>query len=144
MDHKIDVDAFESLCKDTNILIAQEFPWSTIPPSIHRLLAHSAERIQLNDGHGLGNQTEEPLEAQHKLLRSTRELLARKTSLHDNLHDVFTFLYTRSDPIVRSKRRTFKCSFCKKLGHTIRSCTSRKSTCMRSYDALFEDLIIKS
>ena len=139
-EHKIDVDAFESLCKDTNILIVREFPWSTIPPSIHRLLAHSAERIQLNDGYGLGKLSEEPLEAQHKLLRTAREILARKTSLYENLYDVFTFLYTRSDPLVRSKRRVHKCSFCSKQGHTKRSCPKRKVTVIRSYDALFEEL----
>ena len=141
-EHLIDVDAFESLCKETNILIAEEFEFSTIPQSIHRLLGHSAERIRVNDGYGLGKLSEESLEAQHKLLRTAREILASKDSLEHNLFDVFTFLYTRSDPIVRSKRRTLHCSVCSKQGHTKRSCPTRKVGVISSYNAMFEDLLL--
>ena len=142
-EHLIDVDAFESLCNETNIIIAEEFPFSSIPPSIHRLLAHSAERIQVNEGYGLGKLSEESLEAQHKLLRTAREILARKSSLFNNLYDVLTFICTRSDPVIRSKRRIHHCTVCKNQGHSKRSCPGRKHSASQSYDALFEDIKLK-
>lgn len=74
---------------------------------------------------------EQPLEGAHKLERKDRETAARKTSLLDNLTDVFTSQNARSDPVVGSFDRLFlHCSRCKKeTDHTARSksCPSRES-----------------
>ena len=123
---EIDTEMFEEYCISTYLLLAESFPWASIPQSIHRILAHSAERIRINDNYGLGSLSEEGLEATHKLIRRYRSLLARKTSLSDNLRDVFKHLWTRSDPVVRSFARTLQCSQCNLLGHSKRSCATLK------------------
>ena len=119
---KILPDLFNEHCMETYIDMVKLFPWQTIPPSIHRILAHSAEAIELNDNFGLGMLTEEGLEALHKLLRRYRERRARKCSLISNIFDVFRHLFLRSDPKIRKNSRKFQCTGCKEDGHTKRSC----------------------
>ena len=70
---KVETVNFEELCIETYEFLVVLFPWQTIPNSLHRVLAHSAEAIQINNGYGLGYQTEEGLEALHKLVRRWRE-----------------------------------------------------------------------
>ena len=145
--HKIDVDYLEELCTETNLLLVTTFPWATQPPSVHKLLAHSAQRIRLNDGYGMGNFSEEGLETLHKMIRRFRELLARKNNLFLNLFDVWRVLMVRSDPIIRNKKRKLYCSVCKGEGHTKRSCKMRdeltKQGCLNEYDDLFNNLLIE-
>ena len=139
----VDVDAYEELCLSAYQRIVATFPWASIPQSIHRFLAHSAERMRLNDCKGLGNCSEEGLEALHKYVRKFRSVLARKTSLNDNLSDVFSHLFVRSDLIIRNQRRVLECSVCHEFGHTKRSCQRRVQTCSSSDDSLVENLFIK-
>lgn len=35
-------------------VLVEAFSWASVPQSVHRVLAHSAERIRSNGGHGLG------------------------------------------------------------------------------------------
>lgn len=91
----IDTDSFAEFCTETHVLLKTTFPWVPVSPSLHRILGHSAERIVLNGGYGLGNLSEEALECLHKLVRRFRSLLARKTNLRDNLIDVFRHLFIR-------------------------------------------------
>ena len=133
--HEVDIQGYERLCLKTYGLIPEVFPWASIPHSIHRVLAHSAERMQANECCGLGMLSEEGLESLHKYVRRFRDILARKTSLRANLSDVFTHLWVRSDPVVRAHQRTVSCSHCFREGHSIRSCPQRISSCDNSDDA---------
>ena len=108
-----------------------------LPPSTHHLLAHSAERLHLNDCFGLSKFSEEALDATPKDLRKVCKILARNTVLMDNVHDVHKFLFTRSDPLVRTHRRMLTCSVCDGKGNTKRSCP----TVGNSYDDLFKLLL---
>ena len=126
---EIDVHKFENFCITTYLHLAQSFPWTSIPPSIHRILAHSAEKIKMNDNYGLGAFSEEGLESTHKLVRRFRSLLARKTSLSDNLRDVFKHLWIRTDPVIRGHARELCCTYCGTNGHTKRSCSSLRAGC---------------
>ncbi len=126
---KIDIQAFKKLCSETYLHQVQAFPWATVPQSIHRILAHAAEAIQQNGGFGLGALSEEGLEATHKLVRRFRALLSRKTSLEDNLYDVFKHLWVRSDPVIRLHTRVLSCTFCDAQGHTKRTCSKRFHNC---------------
>ena len=142
----IDVDDLEALCTETNLLLVKTFPWATQPPSIHKLLAHTAQRIRMNDNLGMGSFSEEGIETLHKIIRRFRELLARKNNLFLNLFDVWRALMVRSDPVIRSKKRKLTCSVCKGEGHTKRSCPKRdeltKQSCANEYDDLFSSFVI--
>ena len=139
---EIDVESFEEFCLTTYLLLIQSFPWASVPQSIHRILAHSAERIRINDNFGLGNLSEESLESVHKLVRRFRSLLARKTSLLDNLRDVFKHLWIRSNPIIRSHERRFHCTYCDADGHTKRSCPRLQKTCFTESSSKIESFFI--
>ena len=142
----IDVDDLEALCTETNLLLVTTFPWATQPPSIHKLLAHTAQRIRMNNNLGMGSFSEEGIETLHKIVRKFRELLARKNNLFLNLFDVWRALMVRSDPVIRSKKRKLICSVCKGEGHTKRSCPKRdeltKQGCANEYDDLFNNFVL--
>ena len=52
--------------------IVHLFPWAVVSPSVHRILGHAWERIEQNGGYGLGNVSEEGLEALNKWIRRFR------------------------------------------------------------------------
>ena len=139
---QIDFMSLEKYCLDTYVDLREAFEWATVPGVVHHVLAHSAERIKLNGGHGLGEWSEEGLDTLHKLVRRFREMLARKTNLQDNLTDVAKHLLIRSDPTVRSYKRILQCSVCKVKGHTKRSCPTRKQKSKTSYDELVGDFFL--
>ena len=143
----IDTDDLEKLCTDTNLLLVKTFPWATQPPSVHKLLAHTAQRIRMNGGYGMGDFSEEGLETIHKYVRRYRELLARKNNLFNNIYDTWRALMVRSDPVIRSRKRKITCSVCKSEGHTKRSCPKRdeltKQGCINEYDDLFSSFVIQ-
>ena len=66
---KVNVQGLRELASKVYMLIVETFPWAVISPSVHRILAHGAERIELNEGFGLGDMSEEGLEALNKLIR---------------------------------------------------------------------------
>ena len=69
---KVNIEKLRDLTKDVNLKIVEHFPWAIISPSVHRILGHAWERIQYNDGYGLGNVREEGLEALNKWIRRFR------------------------------------------------------------------------
>ena len=78
--------------------------------------------MEANGGHGFKKLSEEPLESNNKLVRQFREHLAQKTSQIENLTDVSTRLWVKSDPFIRTLRRELYCRLCEKFcDHTIRS-----------------------
>ncbi len=101
----INLSKYHSLCSSVNLKIVETFPWAIISPSIHRVLAHSWEKIELNDLKGLGSESEEGSESQNKFIRYMRVHGARKTSTQDNFHDTWSRLWRRSSPLVISLDR---------------------------------------
>ena len=105
---------------ETSIMILTQFnessrPWIFLSPTVHGLLHHSAELIASNDGFGLLEYSESGLEANNKFLRFYRTFLARKTGQVQNLTDVFTRMWLKSDPCIKAasiktqtKRKTQK------------------------------------
>ena len=88
--------------------IVQSFPWSVVSPSVHRILAHSWEVIELNNGYGLGDLSEEGLEALNKQIRNRRSHGARKDSTVNNFMDTFHHLWDRSRPTIVEMEREIK------------------------------------
>ena len=97
-------DEFEEYCLSTYVMFVKEFPWMKLSETVHRLLAHAPEAIRINGNKGLGQLSESPLEAQHKLIRRYRTTLARLTNESDNLCDVYNRLYMQSSPMIRKLR----------------------------------------
>jgi hypothetical protein len=42
-EHLIDEDSYSQLCTETYLVLVESFPWATVPQSVHRVLAHTAE-----------------------------------------------------------------------------------------------------
>ena len=87
-------------------------PWISITPSLHKLLAHSWELIELNGEQGLGSLDESGLEGNNKILRNVRTKLSRKCSQPANLSDTLNRMWIGSDPVVNTERRK-ALPFCK-------------------------------
>jgi hypothetical protein len=106
---KIQLDVFRALCTDTYLEIRKSFPWAIISPSIHRILGHSWERIEMNQYFGLGNESEEGLEALNKMIRYYRARGSRTISTEANFTDTFNHLWRLTSPLIaemeREKRR---------------------------------------
>ena len=86
------------LCKDIYLLVLDSFPWASITPTLHKLLAHSEELIrETNSGYGLKSFSEEGTESCNKLVRKYRENLSRKNSFESNIIDIFVRLASQSD-----------------------------------------------
>ena len=58
--------------------------------------------------------------------RFDREHLARKTSLFDNMRDVYMHKWAESDPVIRAFDRQAKCKHCGE-GHWTVSCPLKKT-----------------
>ena len=67
-------------CAET-LLVLDSFPWASITPTLHKLLAHSEQLIrETNSGYGLKSFSE-GTESCNKLIRKYRENLSRKKQL---------------------------------------------------------------
>ena len=118
-DQKIDTEQFSTFCTDTYEFIVHSFPWASITPTLHKVLAHAPQLItRYNDGHGMKSFSEEGLEACNKYIRRYREQLARKTSFEDNIRDTFVRLLCQSNYLsLLQRKRLDKCkSKCHKYG----------------------------
>ena len=104
----MNIERFQSLTTEVYSKIVEVFPWAVISPSVHRILAHSWERIEMNNGFGLGAESEEGLEALNKWIRRLRVGGARKTSTLSNFVDTYNHLWDRSRPTIVEMEREIK------------------------------------
>ena len=153
---QVNVDDFKLFCSDLYLFLLDSFPrvsqvhlpgpWISITPALHKVLAHSWELIELNDGFGLGALDESGLEGCNKILRKVRNRISRKTSQEANLSDTLIRMWVGSDPIINIERMKAQsyCKNCKSLGHSTRYCTSVHtiSDVQAEDDQLFAKLII--
>ena len=76
--HVVNTLELGKLCKDNYLPFFNLFPWASITPTLHKLLAHSEELIRdMNSGYGLKAFPKEGTESCNKLVRRHREHLAR-------------------------------------------------------------------
>ena len=145
-DRRIDTKQLGILCTNTYLLILDSFPWASITPTLHKVLAHSEELIRdINSGYGLKSLSEEGSEACNKLIRKYRENLARKTCFEDNIVDIFVRLASESDPILVEYRSKLVCEICGEYGHTRRKCCKNVNIdiLQSTIDSIVDKLIIK-
>ena len=105
---KVNVDKLRELSTEVNLKLVSCFPWVVITPSVHRIMCHSWERIQMNDSFGLGDVSEEGLEALNKNIRQMKEHGARKVTTEDNFRDCYNHLWDRSRPTIVEMDRIIK------------------------------------
>ena len=85
----VNTSDFGKLCRDTYLLMLDSFPWASITPTLHKLLAHSEQLIrETNSGYGLKSFSEEGTESCNKLIRKYRENLSRKNRFESNIIDI--------------------------------------------------------
>ena len=120
----VDVEKYKEMCTSLYLHLIQAFPWISITPSLHKILAHSWEIIEMNEECGLKKLDESGLEGNNKLLRKIRTRLAHKVSQEANLIDCIRRMWTSSDPHVNSVRDETKplCALCSLRGHSTRYC----------------------
>ncbi len=152
---KVHVETYKQFCTDLYVFLIQNFsrvvhkhlpgPWISITPSLHKLLAHSWELIELNDGTGLRALDEAGLEGCNKILRAMRTKLSRKISQKANLIDTLRRMWVASDPLVNAERRKTKpvCKRCGTVGHSSRYC-QLKYISVQNADNDLLDLLIYS
>ena len=140
---KIDLDKFSLFCKATYVDILTNFKWVNLTPTVHKVLAHSAELIEKNLGMGIGHLSEEGLEACHKIIRRFRASWTLQTSDSANLKDLIKNLWLTSDPYFYSLRRTIKCKRCGSTGHQ-RKCPIVINLLNQSAsDKMVEEMLLK-
>jgi hypothetical protein len=132
---------------DLYFFIVDNFPWVSITGSLHKVLAHSWELIELNGGKGIGSLDESGMEGCHKVLRAIRTRLSRKVSQQANLEDTLRRMWYTSDPMVNEERKKGWpfCKRCKVRGHSTRYCPTEKILVdvEKSDDVLFNSLLLK-
>ena len=104
-------------CTNVHVTISNAFPWCLVGESVHRLVDHIWELCLLNDCHGLARLSESSFESVHKVEMYDREHQARKTSLADNIRDIFIHQTASSDPVVLSFDKKPMCSRCSSTEH---------------------------
>ena len=80
--------------------MTQDVYLAAVSPSVHRILAHSWEVLELNKGFGLGDMSEEGLEALNKIIRSRSKHGARKNSTLSNFMNCYNHMWDRSRPTI--------------------------------------------
>ena len=114
---KIDTEVFGNICINTYVDILTHFKWVDLTPTVHKILAHARELINLNNGMGIGHLSEEGLEAVHKIIRRIRASWTLQTSDLANLKDLIKKVWLKSDPVFYSFKKVLKCSSCGATGH---------------------------
>ena len=83
---QVHIPLFREFCVTTYQLLLKSFnnsesKWINVSPTLHMLLAHSWELIEINNCCGLGEYSETGLENNNNFLRFFRKFLARKKSV---------------------------------------------------------------
>jgi hypothetical protein len=95
----INANKFGEYCSSLGQQYVQKNNWYHMPVTLHKLLLHGKEVVK-GSKLPIGMLSEQAGESRNKLYRQFREFHARKTSLTDNLTDVFNRSMDSSDPII--------------------------------------------
>ena len=84
---QVNCDELDTITKKANLLISENLKWVSINYTLHGLLHHSVELIQLNDNWSIGSLSEEALEFNDKFDRRYLDQFLRKINPTDQLKD---------------------------------------------------------
>ena len=143
-DSHVRVFKLRDFCSTVHVIISNAFPWCLLGESVHRLLDHIWELRLLNDCHGLARLSESGFESVHKVEMYDREHQSRKTSLVDNICDIFTHQTASTDPVVRLFDKRPMCSRCSSVEHYSVSCPTKEAVpaASSSFDDIFNSLVV--
>ena len=141
-DHKIDINAFRDLCKNTYLDILIHLKWVVLTPTVHKVLAHAPELIERNMCMGLGHLSEEGLEACNKIMRRIRTHWTLQKDDDSNLKDLLRKMWLISDPVFYSFRKVLKCPKCGSLGHQKKCPTLQQETNQSESDLMVQELFV--
>ena len=100
---KVLVTEFCEFCVEAYRFRLKLFPWMEINKSMHGLY-HAGKMIEKNDGFGLFQKNEGPLESLHRVLREMARSGTRSMNLFLFLTDIVTKVYLKWSPVIRSQR----------------------------------------
>lgn len=103
--YQIDTNIFRQYAFDTAKLFVDEYPWFYMPCSIHKILIHGADIIEVVPL-PIGQMSEEALEARNKDCRNIREHHTRKNSRRNTMEDLIHALLCSSDPLITNLQKT--------------------------------------
>ena len=101
----VNVISLRELSVEVYLKIVETFPWAVISQSVHRILAHGADRIEMNGCCGLGDIGEEGSEALNKYVRKADSSGSRQDSSLHRFTDIYNHLWDRSRPKIVAMER---------------------------------------
>lgn len=98
----MDPEKFEKLCQETSKIYFEDEStnWYRMPATMHKILVHGSDIIR-RCPIPIGLTSEEPSEANNKVLRYFRMHHTRKTSWQHQMEDMFHRLLCISDPVIQ-------------------------------------------
>ena len=145
---KVDLAKYDTFCNETvEIISSKMFHWVELCHTLHGVLQHSSELIALNDGFGLGDLSEEGLEAGNKDIRFFLNFRGRTCDPMLQITDAMNRLLERSAPEIAHSAlqmlgRNIFCKICHATDHTVRSHGRKLGLPKAEYDTQFEELLV--
>ncbi len=94
---------FKSFCEKIKALYVEECGWYKMPPTLHKILEHASDILELFPATiSSGQMSEEPQESSNKDVKSFQIQHSRQTSLKERNLDTFHRMMDRSDPVILS------------------------------------------
>ena len=126
--------------------LAKNFPWARWNHTLHGTLYHSCELIKLNGDTTIGELSEEPLEANNKLIRNFLNAKACKCDQTLQLTDCMNRTLERSHPEIRARISQFRpakrCTICESTTHTARSHYKVVGIELDAFDSCVNEMIL--
>ena len=135
----VNIGAFNQLVKETSIFLGEKFPWVMLNFTLHQF-QHAGQLMEENSSRGLGELSEEALEANNKDMRVFMESYSRKTSAYQQLEDTLGRCLKWSDCHIHKEihrlRPESEYSSCGKISYIMMSCKKNLSTISNEYGSL--------
>ena len=150
---EVNCEKLRDITTETSLLIAEKLPWVSLNHTIHGVLHHSVELIQINNNWSIGSLSEEALESNNKFVRRYLEQFSRKMNPTDQLKDAMSRLIERSNPEILFHQRKFKnlrfCNICNSSHHMTKNHhkypnVQQISMVENEYDSLVSEILIQS
>lgn len=99
------MDEFEDFVKKTYLHRVNTFPWGSVCDAIHNSYAHTVKKMRKIGGYGLGDYSEQRLEASNKILRCCIKNHCRRCCVYHKMVDCLNHMWIKTDPVYRKFKR---------------------------------------